>query len=88
MTTNKPKGSERGARAEDLHALSGYVPGGTRVLNTEDGEPGTVMNGYAKEGNNWTEYEVETRDGIEIWRRDQFVLMAEIEAAAEEGGAA
>lgn len=58
------------------------LPGGTRVLNTADGEPGTVLNGYAKDGRgNWTQYEVETAHGIEVWDRDGFVLMSEIRAA-------
>lgn len=55
------------------------LPGGTRVLNTTDGEPGHIMNGYAFDGQQWTEYEVETRDAIEIWRRSDFILFSEFE---------
>jgi hypothetical protein len=63
-----------------------YVPGGTRVLNTEDGEPGIIVNGFAFDSaaGGWTEYEVETAYGIERWQRSEFVLMSEIEAAAAE----
>jgi hypothetical protein len=63
-----------------------YVPGGTRVLNTEDAEPGVIMNGFAFDSaaGGWTEYEVETAYGIERWVRSEFVLMSEIEAAVAE----
>ena len=57
------------------------IPTGTRVLNTEYGEPGAIMNGYAWDPQaGWTEYEVETQYGIEIWRRGAFILMSEIPA--------
>jgi hypothetical protein len=57
-----------------------YVPAGTRVLNTTDGEPGTILNGSATDGQGrWCEYEVETAYGIENWDREQFVLFSELE---------
>ena len=57
---------------------------GTRILNTDDGEPGTVLNGYAWSGAECLEYEVETHFGIEIWHRDRFALMSDLEAAVRE----
>ena len=58
-----------------------YIPNGTKVLNTNDGEPGTIMNGFTfdRSTGEWTEYEVETAYGVERWQRTDFVLMAEIE---------
>jgi hypothetical protein len=58
-----------------------YVPGGTRVLNTSDGEPGTILNGYTynKGQTEWYEYDVETAHGIERWHRDEFILFSEFE---------
>ena len=55
-------------------AGAGPIPGGTRVINTNDGEGGTVLNAYDTAG---AEYEVETAYGIERWRRDEFVTFAE-----------
>jgi len=65
-----------------MQQTSDYLPNGTRVLNTNDGEPGTIMNGYAFDGARWTEYEVETRYGVERWQRRDFLLMSEIEQEA------
>lgn len=67
MTTNQPNHE--------------HLPTGTRVLNTTDGEAGVIMNGLAfdPECGGWTEYEVETREGIERWQRTDFVLFAELE---------
>lgn len=57
-----------------------HLPAGTRVLNTSDGEPGTILNGFAFDpALGWTEYEVETRYGIERWQRGDFILFAEFE---------
>ena len=57
------------------------VPPGTRVLNTDDGEPGRIMNGYSFDPTSgWNEYEVETKFGIELWQRGDFVLLDEISA--------
>ncbi len=62
-----------------------YLPNGTRVLNTDDGEPGTIMNGYARNtAGAWVRYEVETAYGIEIWSRERMALMSDLEAAAAE----
>ena len=60
-----------------------HLPGETRVLNINDGEPGTILNGFTydpSEGG-WTEYEVVTQDGIERWQRSDFVLFSELEDA-------
>lgn len=54
------------------------LPGGTKVLNTTDGEPGTILNSYAGRPGAWTEYEVVTQYGIEVWKTSEFIL---IEAA-------
>jgi hypothetical protein len=57
-----------------------YVPGGTRVLNTHDGEPGTIMNGFTTDENgHWIEYEVETAEGVERWHREAFILIDELD---------
>ncbi len=57
------------------------LPGGTKVLNTDDGEPGTIVNGFARDAATgaWLEYEVETAYGIERWTRERFVLLIDIE---------
>ena len=69
MTTNKTQAT---------HPL---VPGGTRVLNTTEGEPGHIMNGFAFDpAIGWTEYEVETAEGVERWKRDDFILFSEFES--------
>ena len=60
-----------------------HLPSETRVLNINDGEPGTILNGFTydpSEGG-WTEYEVVTQDGIERWQRSDFVLFSELEDA-------
>lgn len=55
-------------------APAAYFEGGTRVLNTTDGEPGTVLNGYAQDAAGaWTEYEVETTHAIEIWKAAEMI---------------
>jgi hypothetical protein len=57
-----------------------YLPNGTPVLNTDDGETGTIMNGFACDpASGWTEYEVATQYGIERWRRSDMVLMSDLE---------
>jgi hypothetical protein len=59
-----------------------YLINGTRVLNTHDGEPGTIVNGFAFDSQaGWIEYEVATRYGVERWLRTDFVLMSELETA-------
>ena len=63
--------------------MNDYLPNGTRVLNTNDGEPGTIMNGFSFDpAAGWYEYEVETNYGIERWLRSDFVLMSEISVDA------
>jgi hypothetical protein len=60
-----------------------YVSNGTRVLNTNDGEPGTIMNGFSFDPETgWYEYEVETQYGIERWLRSDIVLFSELEENA------
>lgn len=57
-----------------------YLPGGTRVLSTRDGEPGVIMNGFATdEQGRWIEYEVETSEGVERWRRDELIPLSQVE---------
>ena len=61
-----------------------YLPNGTRVLNTNDGEPGRIMNGYScNPTTGWYEYEVETRYGIERWLRSDVVILSEIEESTQ-----
>ena len=55
------------------------LPTGTPVLNTTDGEPGTIMNGFSHdEAGEWTEYEVATDYGIERWKREDFILLSDL----------
>ena len=57
-----------------------HLSTGTRVLNTNDGEPGVIMNGFAFDPTaGGTEYEVETQHGIERWQRADMALMMEFE---------
>jgi hypothetical protein len=61
-------------------AYHDHVSCGTRALNTDDGEPGSIMNGFAFDPvTGWYEYEVETKYGIERWSRSDFLLMSEID---------
>jgi hypothetical protein len=53
----------------------------TVVLNTNEGERGTILNGFTYENGEWTEYEVVTQYGIERWQRRDFVLMTECQDA-------
>jgi hypothetical protein len=64
-----------------MTTMQNAIPGGTKVLNTNDAEPGTIMNGFTfdRATGEWTEYEVETAYGVERWQRTDFVLMAEID---------
>ena len=57
------------------------LPNGTKVLNTDDGEVGSVLNGFAYDPatGEWTEYEVATKYGIEQWERSKFLLLSELE---------
>ena len=61
---------------------SEYLLNGTPVLNTNDGERGTILNGFACDSvAGWTEYEVTTQDGIERWQRSDMLLFSEIDDA-------
>ena len=63
-----------------MPATHEYLANGTQVLNTDDGEAGTIMNGFACDPTRgWTEYEVATQYGIERWQRSDMVLMSELE---------
>jgi len=65
-----------------MAATTDYLPNGTPVFNTDDGERGTVVNGFAFDPETgWTEYEVATQYGIERWQRDAMLLLEEIEVA-------
>jgi hypothetical protein len=57
------------------------LPAETKVLNTRDGEPGSVLNGFAYDpaAGEWTEYEVVTRYGVERWQRRDFILFSEFQ---------
>jgi len=56
------------------------LPAETRVLNVQDGEPGTILNGFTYDPDRgWVEYEVVTRDGVERWQRNDFILFSELE---------
>ncbi len=66
-----------------MNATNDHLPTGTRVLNMNDAEPGTILNGFAFDpATGWTEYEVETKYGTERWLRSDFVLMSEIDTDA------
>lgn len=57
-----------------------HLETGTRVLNTNDGEPGVILNGFAFDpATGWTEYEVETSHGIERWQRADIAMMMEFD---------
>jgi hypothetical protein len=57
-----------------------YLANGTPVLNTSDGETGTIMNGFASDpARGWYEYEVATKYGIERWQRGDMLLRSEID---------
>jgi hypothetical protein len=59
-----------------------YLPNGTPVLNTDDGEAGTILNGFAFDpASGWTEYEVATQYGIERWERSDKIPISELETA-------
>jgi len=74
------KNAETNQGDQIMTAMHEPIPAGTRVLNTNDGEPGWIMNGFTRdETGKWIEYEVETAYGIERWQRGDFVLMSEIE---------
>ena len=65
------------------------VPSGTPVLNTTDGEVGTILNGFALDQTGWAEYDVSTPYGIEEWKRSDFLLMSELDIDGptdEDGG--
>ena len=53
------------------------LPCETVVLNTTDGERGTILNGFAYQNGAWIEYEVVTQYGIERWQCRDFVPMSE-----------
>jgi hypothetical protein len=57
------------------------LPTETRVINTEDGESGVILDGFTWEPSTgeWTEYEVVTQYGIERWKRDDFVLASDLQ---------
>lgn len=66
-------------------APSARIPGGTRVLNTRVGEVGIVRNGFTYDPERgWVEYEVETKDGVERWERDAFLIFGEAAARGDD----
>jgi hypothetical protein len=56
-----------------------YLECGTRVLNTNDGEPGAILNGISFGTDRCYEYEVQTQYGIERWRRSDFIVLPDVE---------
>lgn len=63
-----------------VNKTNDYLPNGTRVLHTGDGEPGSIVNGFSFDSTTgWYEYEVETQYGMERWLRTDFVLMADLD---------
>lgn len=63
--------------------MNAYLPTETRVLKITDGEPGSILGGFAFEpAIGWIEYEVATRYGIERWQRADFVTIAELDQDA------
>ena len=56
------------------------LPAETRVLNTADGETGTIMNGFTYDPatGEWTEYEVATDYGVERWKREDFIVLSDL----------
>ena len=67
---------------QPMSATNDYLPNGTPVLNTDDGETGTIINGFAFDPEaGCTEYEVATQNGIERWQRTAMLLLDEIEIA-------
>jgi hypothetical protein len=57
-----------------------YLPNGTPVLNTTDGETGSIINGFAADAaRGWYEYEVATHYGIERWQRSEMLPVSELE---------
>jgi len=67
----------------DTKHANPYLPNGTRVLNTADGEPGLIINGFTQDATigEWVEHEVETAYGIEVWKRTDFILFSEMDEA-------
>lgn len=61
------------------------LPAETKVLDTRDGEPGSILNGFAYDSaaGEWTEYEVVTRYGVERWQRRDFILFSEFQNNAQ-----
>jgi len=53
---------------------------GTHVLSIIDAEPGHILNGYAYDpaAGGWTEYEIETVHGLEVWRRGDLLLFGDL----------
>jgi hypothetical protein len=61
--------------------MTTYLPTETRVLNTRDGEPGSILGGFAYDpAIGWTEYGVATRYGIERWMRSDMISISELGA--------
>jgi hypothetical protein len=59
--------------------MTTHLPAETRVVNTEDGEPGTLLNGATHDPERgWVEYEVATQYGIERWRIEHIALLDEL----------
>ncbi len=52
------------------------LPAETKVRSTTTGQMASVLNGFAFDTatGEWTEYEVETARGIEVWKTTEFTV--------------
>jgi len=55
------------------------LPRGTRVLNTNDGEPGTILAPRMGRNRRIRGYDVRTADGIEAWSLREFIVLTDSE---------
>jgi len=57
------------------------IPRGTKILNRDDAEPGTIVTGLTFDPvtGECTEYEIRTAYGIERWQRRDFVLTDKVD---------
>lgn len=75
-------GNESPANGETTMTTTGdqvALTPGTRVLNTTDGQDGTVLSAIDRAADGrWVRYEIETPAGIEIWDRSDFIAFDEM----------
>jgi hypothetical protein len=56
-----------------------YLRRGTKLLNTGDGEVGTVLRARLGRSGTLRGYDVRTADGIEAWGNGEFIRLYEVE---------